>query len=303
MQSLKPRTRQSSRLLRYLNSALYLFPATVIFGVFLVWPVAYSVYLSVLDWNMVSKNKRFVGLSNYVEIFQDVEFLNSLVNTLIYVAILVLIDFVVPYLIAYVLARLIKKGSQFYRSLFFFPSLLSGAVAAIVFMWIYNPLIGPFPALCKLLGIQTPLLLTTPIYVIVAISLITAWRCFGYNLIVFLAAIVEVPIELIEAAKLEKASNWQIFWDIVRPLTSPTALYVFVITFVFGLSYMFVPIKMLTGGGPNQASTNLIYIVYQYGFLFFRTGKAAAIAIVSLVVFLSIVVLQKRLEKKVHYEN
>ena len=112
-----------------------------------------------------------------------------------------------------------------------------------------------------------------------------------------------MPIELIEAARLEHASNRKIFWSIIRPLTSSTALYVFIITFVFGLSYMFVPIKMLTGGGPSQASTNLIYIAYQYGFQYFRVGRAAAVGIVSLIVFMAIVVVQKRMEKKVHYEN
>lgn len=285
-----------------LNAALYLLPAAAIFSVFMVWPILYSLYLSALDWNMVSENKRFVGLQNYIEIFQDATFIKAIGNTAVYVLVLVALNFVLPYLLSYVLARLIRKGSQFYRSVMFFPSLLSGAVSAIVFMWLYNPAIGPFPALCDLLGVKTPVLLTTPVYVIVAISLITAWRCFGYNLIVFLASIVEVPIELIEAAKLEKVGNWKIFWNIVRPLTSSTALYVFIITFVFGLNYMFVPIKMLTQGGPNYASTNLIYIVYQYGFVFFRTGRAAAIAIVSLILFISIVVIQKRLEKKVHYE-
>lgn len=299
----KKRLRLPFKLRKRLLALLYLCPAAVIFLTFMGWPVAYSGYLSLYSWNMVTPNKNFVGLKNYIEIFKDAEFIKALGNTVIYVAILLIFNFVLPYIISFVLKHVIKRGVDVYRSLMFFPSLLSGAVAAIVFMWLYNPLIGPLPSICHLFGWNTPNILSTKYYVIVGISLITAWRCFGYNMIVFMAAVVEVPIELIEAARLEHASNRRIFWSIIRPLTSSTALYVFIITFVFGLSYMFVPIKMLTGGGPSQASTNLIYIAYQYGFQYFRVGRAAAVGIVSLIVFMAIVVVQKRIEKKVHYEN
>lgn len=285
------------------HALLYLLPAIVIFAIFMLWPIIYSLYLSTMEWNMVSDNMKFIGFNNYIGIFKDSEFIKALVNTVIYVLILMVFNFALPYVISFVLGHVVKRGVNIYRSLMFFPSLLSGAVAAIIFMWLYNPLIGPLPALCKLFNWNVPIILSTKYLVIVGISLITAWRCFGYNLIVFLAAVVEVPVELIEAAKLENASNWRIFWKIILPLTSSTALYVFIITFVFGLSYMFVPIKMLTAGGPNQASTNLIYIAYQYGFQYFRVGRAAAVGIVSLLVFLTIVIVQKRLEKKVHYEN
>lgn len=109
--------------------------------------------------------------------------------------------------------------------------------------------------------------------VILAISTIIAWKAFGYNLIVMLAAMVAVPRELIEAAKLEGASKWDIFKEIIVPLTSPTALYVFTITAILGLQYMLVPVNMLTQGGPDQGSSNIVYIVYQYAFIFFRPAR------------------------------
>jgi len=96
---------------------------------------------------------------------------------------------------------------------------------------------------------------------------------------------------------LEKASDWTIFWQIILPLTSPTALFVFIMTITFGLSYVFTPINILTQGGPTQASTNIIYLIYQYGFDYFQTGRAAATAIVTLVIFMVLVVIQKKLEK------
>lgn len=289
--------------IKKLEPIIYLLPVIIIYSIFMFWPIIQNLYLSTLSWNMVSSNKVFVGFKNYLQIFTDPEFPLLLRNTFIYVIIMMVFNFIIPYLIAYVLARLIKNAAHFYRSLLFFPSLLSLAVAAIVFMWLLTPLGGPIAELFKSIGIVPPNWFKSRGYVLVALSIITAWRCFGFNLIIFIGAILDVPDELIEAAKIEKASSWTIFWRIVRPLTSSAALYVFIITFVFGLQYVFTPIHMLTQGGPNQESTNLIYVVYQYGFKFFQSGKAAAVAIISLIIFLIVIVIQKRLEKSVFYAN
>ncbi len=286
-----------------LQPYVYLSPAIVIFGVFVVYPIIYNLYLSFLDWNMVSPDKEFVGLTNYITFLTSAEFIQALLNTVGYIAILLVFCFALPYAISYILGLVIKKGSKFYRAVLFFPSLLSLAVAAIVFQWIFNTVNGPLAILLREMGLESPNWFQTPKYVIVALGLIVAWRAFGYNLIVYLAAVVEVPKELIEAAKLENASNWTIFWKIVLPLTSPTALYVFVITFSYGLQWVVTPINMLTAGGPDNASTSMVYIIYQYAFRFFQSGQAAAAAIVTFIIFVSVVVLEKYLEKKVHYGN
>lgn len=288
---------------RRIEKFLYLLPSIVIFLVFMVWPIIYNIYLSTMDWNMVSPNKKFVGIENYRDIFTDATFMKALGNTGLYVLLMMLFCFVAPYFYSYVLGKLVTKGDKIYRALLFFPSLLSLAIAAIVFMWLFNSVSGPIAVIYEMFGQESPHWFTTSGYVIVALSIATGWRCFGYNLIVFLGAIVEVPVELIEAAKIEKASNWKIFWSIIFPLTSPTALYVFVISFVMGLQYVFTPIRMITRGGPNMASTNLVYLIYQYSFQFFQTGRAAAVAIISLVVFMLVLLLQTILNKKVHYEN
>ncbi len=289
--------------LKTLEKGAYLLPSVTVFLVFMVWPILYNLYLSTLEWNMVSPNKRFVGLGNYINILKDTNFIKAFANTWLYVLLMMAFCFVLPYLFSYILGKLVTKGTQLYRAMLFFPSLLSLAVASIVFLWLFNSVSGPIAEIYRIFGHESPKWLTTQGLVIFTLSVITAWRSFGYNLIVFLAAVVEVPVELIEAAKLENASNWKIFWTIVLPLTSSTALYVFIVTFVFGLQHVFTPIHMLTKGGPNQASTNLVYVIYQYGFSFFQTGRAAAVAIVSLIIFLVVLYLQKRLEKKVHYEN
>lgn len=290
------------RKLKRLMPFLYLLPAIVIFGVFVVCPICYNLYLSFFSWNMVS-NKDFVGFENYVSYLSSTEFWQALLNTCGYIAILLIFCFALPYGIAYILGQVVHKGSKMYRSILFFPSLLSLAVASIVFQWLFNAVNGPVALMLNEVGLQSPNWFQTPKYVIVAIGILVAWRAFGYNLIVYLGAIVEVPKELIEAARLENASNWKIFWRIVLPITSPTALFVFIMTVSYSLQYVVTPINMLTAGGPNNASTSLVYQIYQFAFRFFQSGRAAAAAIVTLVLFMAVVILEKRIEKKVHYEN
>ena len=282
---------------------IYLLPAIVIFLLFIVYPICYNIYLSFYDWNMVSPAKDYVGLKNYSKFLTSSLFKQAGLNTIGYILILLFFCFVLPYFVSFVLSLVIKKGSKFYRAVLFFPSLLSLAVASIVFQWLFNSVNGPISIMLNAVGLKSPNWFQTPRYVIFAIGILVAWRGFGYNLIIYLAAIVDVPKDLIEAAKLEGTSNWTLFWKIILPLTSPTALYVFIVTFSFSLQWIVTPINMLTGGGPNNASNSLVYAIYQYAFKFFQSGMAAAVAIITLVIFLTVVIVEKELEKKVHYEN
>lgn len=247
---------------------------------------------------------KYVGWQNYLQLFSGAELGKILLNTLFYIALLLVLNFAFPYLLAFVLGHCLTHCNVFYRSALFAPSTLSLAVASILFLWIFNPLAGPLSLILGDIGIPSPRWFKETGLVIVAISTIIGWKVFGYNLIILLAAMVDVPSELIEAAKLENASKWQIFRHIIIPLTSPTALYVFVITIVFGLQYVLVPVNMLTQGGPNQDSSNLVYIVYQYAFVFFQTGKAAAFAVLTMIAYAAFLGVKTWvLNKQVHYEN
>lgn len=283
---------------------LFLLPSVFFFAVFSYWPLLQNLYLSFFSWNMVSPNMKFVGLDNYVSVLGSEELIKILVNTVVFVAIMLLLNFVLPYLFSFVLGHLIERGKGFYRSALFMPATLSLAVASILFLWIYNPLAGPLSIVLSWFDIESPRWFKENWLVIFAICTIIGWKVFGYNLIVMLAAMLAVPKEMIEAAKLENASNWQIFKQIIVPMTSSTAIYVFTITVVFGLQYVLVPVNMLTQGGPDQGSSNLVYIIYQYAFVFFQTGKSAAFAIITMVCYIAFLLFRnKYLEKKVYYEN
>ncbi len=282
---------------------LFLAPATIAFLIFVVWPVLYNIYLSFLDWNMVSPDKEYVGFQNYINLFSDGPFLQSLKNTGVYIVILLITCLVFPYFISFAMVHLVDKGQQVYRSILFFPSLISLAVCSVIMSFVFNFMTGPVNALLKSIGIKGPNWMNTGGYVLFVIAMVATWKIFGYNLIIFLAAILEVPVELIEAAKLEKASKFKIFWRIIFPLTSSTAFYVFVVTFSHALSYVFTPISVITAGGPNYKSTNVVYQIYEYAFKNFQSGRAAAAAILTLILVLFVVILYQALEKKVHYEN
>ena len=283
---------------------LFLLPSVFFFAVFSYWPLLQNLYLSFFSWNMVSPNMKFVGLDNYVSVLGSEELIKILVNTVVFVAIMLVLNFVLPYLFSFVLGHLIERGKGFYRSALFMPATLSLAVASILFLWIYNPLAGPLSIVLSLFDVESPRWFKENWLVIFAICTIIGWKVFCYNLIVMLAAMLAVPKEMIEAAKLENASNWQIFKQIIVPMTSSTAIYVFTITVVFGLQYVLVPVNMLTQGGPDQGSSNLVYIIYQYAFVFFQTGKSAAFAIITMVCYIAFLLFRnKYLEKKVYYEN
>ena len=286
------------------HAFLFLLPSIFFFVVFSYWPLLQNLYLSFFSWNMVSPNMKFVGLDNYVSVLGSEELIKILVNTVVFVAIMLVLNFVLPYLFSFVLGHLIERGKGFYRSTLFMPATLSLAVASILFLWIYNPLAGPLSIVLSWFDLESPRWFKENWLVIFAICTIIGWKVFGYNLIVMLAAMLAVPKEMIEAAKLENASNWQIFKQIIVPMTSSTAIYVFTITVVFGLQYVLVPVNMLTQGGPDQGSSNLVYIIYQYAFVFFQTGKSAAFAIITMICYIAFLLFRtKYLEKKVYYEN
>lgn len=286
------------------HAFLFLLPSIFFFVVFSYWPLLQNLYLSFFSWNMVSPNMTFVGIKNYTAVLGSEELIKILANTVVFVAIMLVLNFVLPYLFSFVLGHLIERGKGFYRSTLFMPATLSLAVASILFLWIYNPLAGPLSIVLSWFDLESPRWFKENWLVIFAICTIIGWKVFGYNLIVMLAAMLAVPKEMIEAAKLENASNWQIFKQIIIPMTSSTAIYVFTITVVFGLQYVLVPVNMLTQGGPDQGSSNLVYIIYQYAFVFFQTGKSAAFAIITMICYIAFLLFRtKYLEKKVYYEN
>ena len=283
---------------------LFILPSLLVFAIFMFWPLIRTFYLSFFSWNMVKPTKEFVGLDNYIQIFTDPTTYKIMGNTLIYIIILLILNFVAPYILSFVLSVVIKRGKGFYKSVIFLPSVISLVVGSILYLFILNPISGPAAIIAKFFGLTLPVWSKTEGLVIVILSLITSWKIFGYNFIVVLAGVSGVSSEVIEAARLDNVPMWKIFKDIILPMSSATGIYVLIMTIVQGLQYVFTPIKVITQGGPDNASSNAIYNAYQEAFVLYKTGTASAFAIITMVLFIALLVLEfKYVEKGVYYEN
>ena len=283
---------------------VFLIPSLVIFTVFMFYPVLDTLYLSFFEWNMVKPVKKFVGLDNYIAIFKDPVSWKIFGNTMFYILLLLVFNFVMPYILSFILSVIIKKGKNLYNVAFLLPTVISLVVGSILYTWILNPVSGPIAIIAKQFGITLPVWSKTEGWVIAVLSIITSWKSFGYNFIVILAGISGVPVEMIEAARIDNVPMRRIFFDIIVPVSSATGIYVLITTIVQGMQYVFTPIKVITQGGPNYASSNMVYMSYHEAFSLYQTGMSSAWSIITMILFIILLILEfKFVEKGVYYEN
>lgn len=293
------------KLFNKIKPYLYLAPVIIPIAVFVFYPLAKSLEISFYSWNMVSVNRQYVGLDNYSYLMNSQEFWKSVWNTLLYTVLLLLFLLVLPFFVAYAVTQVRDRLQSFYKSAIFVPTVLSLAVSSIIFLWLLNPISGSVNHLLGLVGIPSINWLSAPGWSLISVVIITSWKTFGYHFILLLSGILSVPQDLVEAARIDGIdSNMGLIRKIYIPLSSGTLLFVFVITVVFGIQWSFVPIQMLTHGGPDQATTHLVFNVYQYAFQFFRSGLASAVAVLTFIAFIGLIIFQAFvMERRVHYEN
>lgn len=283
---------------------LFLMPTLTVFSVFMFWPMAYTFYLSFFNWNMIRPTRTFVGFDNYIQIFTSASTVRVLGNTGLYILILLVFNLIMPYILAFVLNTVITRFKNLFKPLFFLPSVLSLVVATMVYAWILNPISGPLSIVFSMIGIDMPFWSSRQGWVIAGISLITSWRMFGFNFIVILGGISGVPDEVIESTRLDKIPLHKVFLNIVVPMSSAVGVYVFIMTIVQGLQFVFIPIRLLTHGGPDGHSSNLVYQSFHEAFVVFDTGQASALAVLTVLLFAFLLWLQfKFVEKGAYYEN
>ncbi len=286
------------------RAMLFIAPSAILFIIFMFYPLGKTIYYSFFNWNFISPKMKFVGLQNYIKLFQDPITAKVFTNTLYYIIILLVINFILPYIVSYVLINIIRKKQEFYKTVLFLPSVISLVVGSILYMWILNPVSGPIGLMAGKIGLQLPIWSKTDGLVIVVLSIITSWKTFGYNFLVLYAGVSGISKEILEVAKMENISNFKIFKDIIVPMTSSTGIYILIITIIQGLQQVFVPIKVVTQGGPNYGSSNLTYHAYHNAFNIFDVGTASALSVLTMLLFSVLLILEfKFVEKRVYYEN
>jgi len=303
---------------------LFILPALVIIFVFRLVPILLSFIVSFFDWSIVGVGK-FIGLSNYAKLIYDAEFWQSLLNTFYLVIFVVPISLILSLLFATLLNN-IKKMKSFFRSIYFIPTVTSMVAISIVWKLIFNQQtglanfflakigVGPlgwlaesrgiFLLLLQNFGIEIPHYLGGPSLALFSIIIVTIWKGLGYNTIIYLAGLQNIPHVYYEAADIDGAGKIKQFFKITWPLVSPTTFYVLMMTTIITFQ-VFSQIYLMTGppvGGPLGTTKVIVYYLYDKGFGESNDlSYASAIALVLFAIILTLTLFQKRLEKKVHY--
>lgn len=281
---------------------LYLAPLIVLLGLFTFWPLIHTAYLSVTSWNLIpGVPVRFVGIINYEDVIDSELFRAALWNTIVTILVSIPLKVLLPIPFAVFIWSLGRRG-EFYRTVLFLPTLISFVAVSVAWLWILSPLGGYLDLVLSSIGIRLPPLLTRSETALGTVIGIATWKVFGFNVLLYLAGLTRIPHRLIDAMRVDGASDGVILRRLIWPLLGPTTLFVLISTVIFTMQQVFTPIDMLTKGGPSNATTNLFYVTYQYTFLNFSVGQGAA-ATVILFVFLMVVALIKFrvFDRLVHY--
>jgi len=282
------------------SGLIMLLPSLVIFAVFVFFPLAYTLYLSLLRWDMISPTQTMVGLKNFEKLLRDPLFWKVVQNTVIFSAAVVFCALVLGLALALLLNRpLVGRGV--YRAILFSPYVTTPAAMALVWLWIFDPHYGLLNAALRLLAIKGPEWLASTQWALPAIIIMTIWRFTGYNMVIFLAGLQNIPYELREAARMDGANAWVELWRITLPLLSPTTFFI-VTTSIISTFQVFETVYVMTQGGPVNSTNVLVFYLYQNAFQFFEAGYASAIATVFFIIILAVTAVQVTLSGRwVHY--
>jgi multiple sugar transport system permease protein len=291
---------------------LFMSPWIVGFGVFFAYPLLDNLYLSFTHYDLLS-SPRWIGLANYRYLFGgDQEVWPAVKNTLWFLGIAVPLQVLFAFAIAVMVTRA-KAGAGIFRTIFYLPTLAPTVAATLGFVFLFNPGTGPVNTLLSKIGIQGPLWFQSAHWAKPSLTLLSLWG-IGNAMVIFLAAILDVPQQLHEAAQLDGAGAFRRLWHVTLPTISPVILFAIVIAVIQGLQYFdqaYVASGVAppgAGGGSGDSSVTLGYpdgstlfypvVLYQQGFRYFNMGYAAAMSMLLLVVSLAVTLLIVRQSRR-----
>ena len=284
---------------------LLLFPSLMVLAIFSYYPAIRTLRLSVFRSNLIIGNEQYVGPANFAELLSSPVYGQVALQTLVFVALVVSLGLLIALGLAWLASKPIA-GAKFYRLMLIYPYALSPAIAGTLWLFLFNPEVGPVNAVLGSLFNLQPRWLDNPLLAFGLVVAAAVWKGLGYNIVFYLAALQNVPAEITEAAEIDGASPWQGFWRVVFPLLSPMTFFLLFTNIVSALFDSFGLVDILTRGGPVYGragiTTFLMYQLYQDGFRNFKTGAAAAQAVLLLLLVVAIVLMQFRYgNRKVHY--
>jgi len=289
-----------SRIVRELVPWLYLAPALLCLGLFVYWPVLWSLWLSFHRWDFLAASQPFVGLANYRELVGSGEFHNALERTFLFTL------FTVPLRLglALLLAQLLVEATplrRLARAVVFAPYVTSSVAVALVWSWIFNTDVGLANAALRALGwAGLPWLASTDL-ALLSLALVAVWKNLGYDVVVFTAGLAAIPREVHEAAALDGAGRLARLRWVTLPLLMPTTFFLLCVMVIDSFQ-TFTLVAVMTRGGPAWSTDLLVHLLYRTSFVYFEIGRGSALAVLLFLGLLAITWLQFRtLGRRIHY--
>ncbi|KRF54189.1 MULTISPECIES: carbohydrate ABC transporter permease [Priestia] len=275
----------------------FLGPALLLLLLFLIIPAIMSVYYAFTDYYLLTPDTRkFVGLDNFINLFKDPIFLKSLANTLKFVV------WVIPLQIgaALGLALLLnkqRKANTFFKVAYFSPVVMSLVVISVLWLYLLNPNEGIINNVLTYFGVSAQPFLTSPKQAMFTIVFVSAWQGAGFQMLIFLAGLQNIPGDVYEAAQLDGMNKWQRFIYITLPLLKPTSIFIFITTLIGAFKLLVQPMVM-TQGGPVNSTMTVVYYIYQTGFTDRMVGYASSIALLFGTIIGLVTLAQRKLVKE-----
>lgn len=287
------RTRRRQALVGYSFAA----PAVVLFLVFIGLPFLAAIALSLFQWDLLTP-ATFIGTDNFVALAHDAVFWKSLGNTFVFAVASVVTHIVLGIVLALVVNRKMNVVvNYFFRTAIFAPFLVSWAAVSLLWKYVLDPTFGISNHYLAKVGIDPPNWLVSPEWALPALIGIDWWHTIGYTFVILLAGLQTVPVALLEAAIVDGATAWQRFWNVTLPSMAPTLVFATVITFI-GAFQIFEPMRIITQGGPDNATKSIVLYLYENAFERFQVGYGSAVALVVFVIVMTVTLVQLRVTRK-----
>lgn len=279
----------------------FIMPSVLLLSAFVFYPFFQSIYLSFFMTDPLGDIVAFVGFQNYIDLFTDSEFLNSLKITILFTLYTVPTGIAIATLLA-VLTHSKLKGIRMFQFIYSLPIAMSVGTSSVIWLLLFNPTSGVLNYVLNMLGFESIHWLTDPNWALISVSIMTIWMTLGLNYIILLAGLQGISKDLYESAEIDGASKFKQFIHITLPMLSPTIFFVFIISVINALQ-AFGQFNVLTSGGPMDSTNVFVFSLYQEAFVNFQFGLGSTRALILFVIILLITWLQFKVgERKVHYQ-
>lgn len=279
---------------------LLVLPQLAITLIFFFLPAGQAIYQSVLMQDPFGLSTEFVGLQNFIALFEDPNYISSFKITMVFSVLVAFLGLAISLLLA-VCADRVMRGASAYKTFLIIPYAVAPAVAGVLWMFIFNPTLGVLAYAMKSFGISWNYLVNAD-QALLLLVIAAVWKQVSYNFIFFLAGLQAIPRSLLEAAAMDGAGPFRRFWSVVFPLLSPTTFFLLVMNIVYAFFDTFAIVDATTQGGPGQDTNILVYKVFVDGFRNMDFGGSAAQSVVLMVMVIVLTVIQFRfIERRVNY--